>query len=220
MNRNSRILLVLGLLGLLVIAGVLVLAKTPPKSPPASVLQANADQARSASAARPTPQKTTTPTKAEGPFVIKRILPIDGPIKYGEWHWDETGVPQGPIVVTVDLNARVLSIFRDGYEIGATAVLLGSSDKPTPVGVYPITQKDKDHVSNIYTGAPMPYMQRLTNDGITLHGSNVRPGYASHGCIGMPVPFAAKLFAATHLGDKVYVTRDKRVGLGASLTGS
>ena len=122
--------------------------------------------------------------------------------------------------MTVDLDARVLSVFRDGYEIGATAVLLGTEDTPTPLGVFPITQKDKDHVSNIYTGAPMPYMQRLTNDGITLHGSDVEKGYASHGCVGMPVAFAAKLFATTHLGDKVYITRGKRVGMGDSLTGA
>ena len=125
-----------------------------------------------------------------------------------------------PIVITVDLDARVLSVFKSGYEIGATAVLLGTEDKPTPLGVFPITQKDIDHVSNIYTGAPMPYMQRLTDDGITLHGSNVELGYASHGCIGMPDPFAAKLYKLTKLGDKVYITRGKQVGLGDSLEGS
>lgn len=154
------------------------------------------------------------------PFVIKRVLPITGPIKYGEWHWDDKNVPDGPIVITVDLDARVLSVFKNGYEIGATAVLLGTEDKPTPLGVFPITQKDIDHVSNIYTGAPMPYMQRLTDDGITLHGSNVELGYASHGCIGMPDPFAAKLYKLTKLGDKVYITRGKQVGLGDNLEGS
>ncbi|GGC33000.1 hypothetical protein GCM10011371_20530 [Novosphingobium marinum] len=153
------------------------------------------------------------------PFVVKRILPIDGPIRYGEWHWDETGVPDGPIVITVDLEARVLSIFRDGHEIGATAVLLGTEEKPTPTGVFPITQKKKDHVSNLY-GAEMPYMQRLTDDGISLHGSQVEWGYASHGCIGMPEPFAAKVFEKTKLGDRVFITRGKMVGLGDSLVDS
>ena len=62
------------------------------------------------------------------PFVIKRVLQIDGPIRYGEWYWDEEGVPAGPLVMTVDLDARVLSVFRGGYEIGATAVLLGTDD--------------------------------------------------------------------------------------------
>ena len=223
---NGRILLASGFVALAVIAGVLMLAASPDKPQPASlsearVAAAKADPATVAPASEALAAQAATPVaKADEPFVIKRILPIDGPIKYGEWHWDDANVPDGPIVVTVDLDARVLSVFRNGYEIGATAVLLGTEDKPTPLGVFPITQKDKDHVSNIYTGAPMPYMQRLTDDGITLHGSKVELGYASHGCIGMPEPFAAKLFRTTKLGDKVYITRGKQVGMGDSLVGA
>ena len=79
---------------------------------------------------------------APEPFVIKRILPIEGPIRYGEWHWNEAGAPaDGPLVITVDLEARVMSVFRDGYEIGATAVLLGTDEHPTPLGVFPILSK-------------------------------------------------------------------------------
>jgi lipoprotein-anchoring transpeptidase ErfK/SrfK len=116
-------------------------------------------------------------------------------------------------VITVDLDARVLSVFRGGYEIGATAVLLGTQDKPTPTGLFPITEKQVKHVSNLYD-ASMPYMQRLTNDGITIHATNVQNGYASHGCIGVPLAFAKKLFSVTAVGDKVYITRGKHVGLG------
>jgi hypothetical protein len=157
--------------------------------------------------------------KIDERFVIKRILPIDGPIKYGEWHWDEAGVPAGPIVVTVDLEARVISVFRGGYEIGASAVLLGTQEKPTPTGVFPISEKKVQHTSTIYD-VPMPYMQRLTNDGITLHATKVEWGYASHGCIGMPEAFAKKVFDTTALGDRVYITRGKMVGLGDSLVDS
>lgn len=217
---NGRLLLALGFFALVAIVGVLMLASAPETPQPASL-----NQAKVAAGKITSPRveaKATEPAapKADEAFVIKRILPIDGPIKYGEWHWDEEDVPDGPIVITVDLEARVLSVFRNGYEIGATAVLLGTGDTPTPLGVFPITQKDRDHVSNIYTGAPMPYMQRLTDDGITLHGSNVELGYASHGCVGMPVTFAAKLFKVTRLGDKVYITRGKQVGMGDSLTGA
>ena len=158
----------------------------------------------------------STPTPTDRRFVIRRILPISGPIKYGQWAWDEDGVPPGPLVITVDLEARVLSVFRNGFEIGATAVLLGTQEKPTPTGVFPITQKDRDHVSNLYD-APMPYMMRLTDDGITIHATNVRNGFASHGCIGVPLDFAQKMFGEAHLGDKVYITRGKQVGLGDSL---
>ena len=147
-------------------------------------------------------------------FVVKRILPITGAIKYGEWHWDESGAPAtGATVITVDLSANVLSVFRDGYEIGATAVLTGIGDKPTPLGVYPITQKNKDHVSNLYD-APMPWMQRLTDDGISIHGTKVENGYVTHGCIGVPNDFAKKLFGTTRLGDKVIVTDGAKMKLG------
>jgi len=167
------------------------------------------------------PSQAAAPAAAPAPvderFVIKRILPITGPIKYGEWHWDEKGVPDGPIVVTVDLDARVLSVFRGGYEIGATAVLLGTSEKPTPLGVFPIKWKKADHYSSIYDGAPMPFTQNLTDDGVAIHGTKVEKGYASHGCIGVPAGFDKKLFGVTKTGDRVFITKGKRVGQGDSL---
>ncbi|WP_374414527.1 L,D-transpeptidase family protein [Novosphingobium colocasiae] len=219
---NARILLFSGIAALAAIAAVLFVAARPETPLPASLAEAGLAQSKAPVApqvaATPAP-KPPAPKPVDPAFVIKRILPISGPIKYGDWHWDEEGVPAGPIVLTVDLDARVLSVFRAGYEIGATAVLLGTEDHPTPLGVFPITQKEKVHFSSIYTGAPMPYMQRLTNDGITLHGSQVELGYASHGCVGMPEKFAAKLFATTRIGDKVYVTRGKQVGVGDSLVG-
>ncbi|WJY17572.1 L,D-transpeptidase family protein [Alteriqipengyuania flavescens] len=154
--------------------------------------------------------------KLDSPFVIKRILPIDGPIRYGEWHWDDEGVPDGPLVITVDLEARVISVFRDGYEIGAAAVLLGTDNHPTPLGVFPILEKNKDNISSIYN-VPMPYTLRLTWDGISIHSSEVENGFASHGCIGTPDAFAAKLFAIAKLGDRVIITRGEKAGIGTSL---
>lgn len=163
-------------------------------------------------AAKPVPAKPRDES-----FVIKRILPITGPIRYGDWHWDDKGVPEGPLVITVDLEARVLSVFRGGYEIGATAVLLGTTEKPTPLGVFPIKWKKADHYSSTYDGAPMPFTQNLTVDGVAIHGTKVEKGYASHGCVGVPNDFAKRLFAVTEVGDKVYITRGKRVGKGDSL---
>jgi lipoprotein-anchoring transpeptidase ErfK/SrfK len=160
-------------------------------------------------------------TAEESPFVIKRILPIDGPIKYGEWHWDDEGVPEGPLVVTVDLEARVLSVFRGGYEIGAAAVLLGTDEYPTPLGTFPILSKERHNVSEKYGNAPMPWTLRLTWDGIAIHGgSEVRNGWASHGCIGTPDGFVSKLFAITKKGDKVIITRGKTASLGDALIAS
>ncbi len=148
-------------------------------------------------------------------FVIKRILPISGPIKYGEWHWDDDNVPDGPIVMTVDLDARVISVFQGGYEIGAAAVLLGTDEFPTPLGTFPILTKERHNVSEKYNNAPMPWTLRLTWDGISIHGgSTVENGYASHGCVAAPDGFMAKLYEVAAKGDKVVITRGKRIGMG------
>ena len=219
-TKTGAILAGLGLLGAGGIAAALVLAARPPAAEDAPRTQmadaSDTELTPTPASARPA---SPDPVEQDDPFVIKRVLPIEGPIKYGEWHWDEAGVPDGPIVITVDLDARVLSIFRDGHEIGAAAVLLGTDEKPTPLGVFPITQKKRHHISNIYD-VPMPYMQRLTNDGVALHASKVELGYASRGCIGMPEQFAAKVFGTTKLGDRVFITRGKTVGLGDSLVDS
>lgn len=149
---------------------------------------------------------TVAVTPADNELVIRRVLKIDGPFKHGDYVWDDAGVPDGPVVITVDVAAETLSVFRGGYEIGAAVILFGATDKPTPLGVFPITQKKKDHISNLYN-APMPYMMRLTNDGVAIHGSKVEWGGATHGCIGVPIAFAAKLFSVAKLGDKVIVTK-------------
>jgi hypothetical protein len=165
--------------------------------------------------ASPIPVAAAAP---EQPFVIKRILPIDGPIRYGEWHWDDEGVPDGPLVITVDLDARVISAFRGGYEIGATAALLGTDEHPTPLGTFPIMSKERHNVSEKYGNAPMPWTLRLTHDGVAIHGGGqVQNGYASHGCIGVPDEFASRLFAVAKKGDKVIITRGQTAKLGDAL---
>lgn len=166
----------------------------------------------------PTPTATPTPTPVDAAYVVKSILPIDGPMRLGDYVWDDDGVAQGEVIITVDLAAQTLSVFRDGHEIGASTILYGADAKPTPLGVFPITQKDADHRSSIYDGAPMPYMLRLTNDGVSIHGSAVADGYMTHGCIGVPVAFAKKMFGAVKLGDRVIVTRGKMLDRGEAIT--
>jgi lipoprotein-anchoring transpeptidase ErfK/SrfK len=205
MGKKGLLALLALFTGLAVVAGALLLQANP-GTPAARVTLA---------AAKPAP-KPAPPVDER--FVIKSILPISGPIKYGQWHWNEAAAPKdGPIVITVDLDARVLSVFRGGHEIGATAVLLGTTEKPTPLGIFPIMWKKAEHYSSTYDGAPMPFTQRLTNDGVSIHGTTVELGYASHGCIGTPNDFAKKLFAVTKLGDNVYITRGKKIGMGDSL---
>ncbi len=167
--------------------------------------------------AQPAEPEQTGPQSQPAAYIVKSILPIEGPMKMGDHHWDESAAPAtGTLIITVDLAAQVLSVFRDGHEIGAAAILFGADSKPTPLGVYAITQKSKDHVSNIYH-APMPYMLRLTNDGIAVHASEVADGYMTHGCIGVPKPFAKKLFETAKLGDKVIITRGEALEIGQAV---
>lgn len=154
----------------------------------------------------------------KGPFVVRSILPIEGTIRYGDWFWDESGAPAtGALVITIDLEARVISVFRDGHEIGTAVALLGTQKHPTPLGTFPILRKNKEYFSRKYNNAPMPHSLWITNTGIAIHGSPVTNGYASHGCVGVPDPFAEKLFAAASRGDKVIITRGKMIGVGDKL---
>ncbi len=160
--------------------------------------------------------ETSTNQPTSDKFVVKRILEIDEPFVHGYYKWDDEGVPEGELVVTVDLKAESISVFRGGYEIGAAVITFGDSLKPTPTGVFPITQKSKDHVSNIY-GSPMPYMLRLTNDGVAIHATDVKWGWGTRGCIGVPLEFARLLFQQASLGDRVIVTDGKMMGVGDSI---
>ncbi len=210
MRFNAMAAMLVAFVGLVGAAGY-ILVRQP-------VAEATVLSEAAATPAPAAPIATPAAKPRDERFVIKRILPIEGPIKYGEWHWNEDGVPaDGPLVMTVDLEARVLSVFRGGYEIGATAVLLGTQEKPTPLGKFPIIWKKADHYSSIYDSAPMPFTMRLTNDGVAIHGTKVEKGYASRGCVGVPTPFAQKLFAVAKLGDEVIITRGKRIGKGDSL---
>lgn len=185
-----------------------------PRGPAARMIPAE-PVFESAPAYEPAPAPTPVALASDDPFVIKSILPIEGSIRYGDWFWDESAAPRtGKLVITVDLEARVISAFRDGHEIGTAVALLGTRKHPTPVGTFPILTKERNNVSEKYSNAPMPFTLRLTWDGIAIHGSPVLNGYASHGCIGVPDEFAAKLFAAAGRGDKVIITRGRMIGVG------
>lgn len=136
--------------------------------------------------------------------IVRSVLNITKPMQFGDFAWNEDHIPAGPIWVRIDLARQLMSVFRDGHEIGSAVILYGTDGKPTPTGSFSILQKDADHYSHSYD-APMPYMLRLTNDGVAIHGSNVREGYATHGCIGVPPDFARLLFAAARKGDRVFI---------------
>lgn len=137
---------------------------------------------------------------------IKSVLNVKQKMRYGESVWDDKDVPQGPVWIRVDLTHQLLSVFRAGHEIGTAVVLYGAADKESPAGTFPILQKAADYHSQTYD-APMPFMLRLTADGVAIHGSDVRPGAATHGCIGVPTEFARQLFAQVKQGDPVVILK-------------
>ena len=136
--------------------------------------------------------------------VVRSMLNIANPMQFGNFVWDEDRIPKGPVWVRVDLTRQLLSVFRAGHEIGSAVILYGTSRKSTPTGHFTVLAKHKDYYSRSYD-APMPYMLRLTSDGVAIHGSNVRQGWATHGCIGVPLDFARLLFAAAKKGDAVII---------------
>jgi hypothetical protein len=138
---------------------------------------------------------------------IKSLLNITSPLKYGEYIWDDHGVPPGKIWILVDLKGQLISVFRGRYEIGTAVTLYGAPQYPTPTGHFRVLARMKDHFSRTYDNAPMPYTLRLTNDGVSIHGNNVLEGYASHGCVGVPLDFAKKLFGQARVGDEVFILR-------------
>ena len=120
----------------------------------------------------------------------------------------ETTPPQGPFQIVVDIAKQQVALYgQDGF-IARAGISTGMPGHPTPMGVFTVISKAKWHQSNIYSGAPMPYMQRITWSGIAMH-AGPRPGYpASHGCIRLPEDFAIRLFHATKVGARVIVTRE------------
>ncbi|WP_344693170.1 L,D-transpeptidase family protein [Sphingomonas cynarae] len=113
-----------------------------------------------------------------------------------------------PVTVVVSIPLQRAFVYRGDTLVAASSVSTGKDDKPTPVGIYPILQKNEKHRSNLYNDAPMPFMQRLTWDGIALHAGR-NPGFPdSHGCIRLPTEFAKKLFAITDVGTTVVITDD------------
>jgi lipoprotein-anchoring transpeptidase ErfK/SrfK len=121
----------------------------------------------------------------------------------------EQPVLHGPLHIIVSIAKQRVTVYANGTPIGRAPVSTGMPDHPTPMGIFTVISKSRWHVSNIYSGAPMPYMQRITWSGIALHAGKL-PGYpASHGCIRLPEHFAARLWALSKIGARVIIARDE-----------
>ena len=151
------------------------------------------------------PASVSAPPNPDVPLVEN----IELSLKPGEFRWKPDISPAGPITLVISLSEQRLYVYRNGIAIGVSTISSGRRGMETPTGVFSILQKRVKHFSNKYNNAPMPYMQRLTWDGIALHGGHL-PGYpASHGCVRLPQAFAEKLFAITRFGDSVVVANAK-----------
>jgi lipoprotein-anchoring transpeptidase ErfK/SrfK len=115
------------------------------------------------------------------------------------------GAAGEPIMAIVSIKSQRVTIYDANGWILRSPVSTGTTGRETPAGVFSVLEKDKDHHSNLYDDAWMPNMQRITWNGIALHGGPL-PGYAaSHGCIRMPYGFAEKLFDRTRIGMRVII---------------
>jgi hypothetical protein len=112
---------------------------------------------------------------------------------------------KGPLQIIISIADQRISLYENGVLIAQSSVSTGVPRHPTPLGVFSVIGKKKWHRSNIYSGAPMPYMQRITWSGIALHAGDL-PGYpASHGCIRLTKDFAIRLWRLTKRGTRVII---------------
>ena len=140
-------------------------------------------------------------------------------MKPGAYLWAPHVAPAGPVVIVVSIAQQRAYAYRNGIPIGISTVSTGKKGHETPTGVFTLLQKNVDHKSSLYNDAPMPYMQRLTWDGIAMHAGNL-PGYpASHGCVRLPLAFARLLYGVTRLGLTVIITAGAEVPRFAPMPG-
>jgi lipoprotein-anchoring transpeptidase ErfK/SrfK len=153
----------------------------------------------------PIARHSTGHPAATAPAVTAPDVRDAATLKPGEFTWHPERAPSGPVVIIVSIPEQRAYVYRNGVRIGASTVSTGKPGHETPTGVFSVLEKDQKHVSSTYQGAAMPYMERLTWDGIALHAGKL-PGYpASHGCVRLPLEFSRKLYGVTHSGTHVVI---------------
>ena len=190
-------------------AGYNTLASTGPQmAGPSPVVTVAADPAPApepalvpiAAAPAPVPAEPVRQAPDQG------LLAATGALAPGEFHWAARARSDGPVLLAVSIPDQKLYAYRGGTLFAVSTVSTGKRGHDTPTGVFPILEKRREHYSSLYNRAPMPFMQRLTWDGVALHAGKL-PGYpASHGCVRLPAAFAERLFAVTRRGGEVIVT--------------
>jgi lipoprotein-anchoring transpeptidase ErfK/SrfK len=117
-------------------------------------------------------------------------------------------LPSGPMHIVISIKKQQLTLYAGGVPVAQSRVSTGVPGHPTPQGVFSVLEKQIYHESNIYSSAPMPYMQRITWSGVAMHQGVVPNHPASHGCIRLPPEFARRLWGITKVGARVIIAQD------------
>ena len=137
--------------------------------------------------------------------------PDTADLKPNQYIWNPDASPDGPVGIIVDLTNQMIYVYRNGKQIGRSAVSTGIKSHPTAPGSYTVLTKNLKYHSEKYHEASMPFMERLTWDGMAIHGGNNPGKPSSHGCIHVPLDFAEKLYGITQKGDTVLISDLKEV---------
>jgi hypothetical protein len=132
--------------------------------------------------------------------------PDTADLKPNQYIWNPDASPAGPVGIIVDLTNQTLYVYRNGKQIARSSVSTGIKSHPTAPGTYTILTKNLKYHSEKYHEASMPFMERLTWDGMAIHGGNNPGKPSSHGCVHVPLDFAEKLFGITTKGDTVLIS--------------
>lgn len=135
------------------------------------------------------------------------MLEAFGPkmLRPGQYLWRDVPAAAGPQRVVISLSDQLAYLYRGNTLMAVSTISSGKDEKPSPTGIFSVLDKRPFYRSKKYDNAPMPWMQRIDQYGIALHGG-YNPGYpASHGCLRLPVAFAKKLYSVTEVGTPVYI---------------
>ena len=118
---------------------------------------------------------------------------------------DDPAAPGAPVRIVVNLTEQRAYVYRGAQLIAASSVSTGRDGKETPSGSFTILEKQVSHRSTLYHAAPMPYMERLTWDGVAIHAGSTPGSRSSHGCVHVPLAFAKLLYGVTSVGTQVTI---------------
>ena len=155
------------------------------------------------------------PTPPVATIARDQLIAEAADLNAGHYVWHPELAPAGAVEIVVSLPQQRAYIYRANTLIGITTVSTGRPGHRTPTGTFRISEKHREHYSNRYNNAPMPFMQRLTMGGIALHAGQI-PGYpASHGCVRLPYARAQNLFGVTQVRTVVHIVNAAPTALNA-----